>query len=340
MTKSREMKASEVCALLGVELPKSFGEDRILNGVAPLSEAGPSQVAYIQSARVAGEAGEIGAGLVIVPANIQSSHPGALPVANVMEAVVKVLNAFHPPAAATAFVHPSAVVDPTAVIGENTFIGPFVVIEKDAKIGANCRLEAQCFVGEGATIGDGSRLHARAVVMEFCEIGKRVEIHPGAVIGADGFRYEVLRRGLTKVPQVGRVVIGDDVEIGANTTIDRAGLSVTRVGPRTKIDNLVQIGHNCEIGSDCVIVAQVGIAGSCKIGRGVMIGGGASLKDHLTIGNGVKIAGRSGVQHDLADGAEVIGNPALPIREYARFTWFYRNFSAQWSRLKKVIGES
>jgi UDP-3-O-[3-hydroxymyristoyl] glucosamine N-acyltransferase len=297
-------------------------------------------MAYIQSAKVTKDTSQVQAGLLLVPMDLETSHRGAVRVGNVMEAVVKVLNTFHPPAAPVAFVHPSAVVDPTATVGENTFIGPLVSVGRGATIGANCRLEAQCHVGDYAIVGDGSRLHPRSVVMDHCELGKRVELHPGAVIGADGFRFEVIRGRLTKVPQVGRVVIGDDAEIGANTTIDRAGLAETRVGARTKIDNQVQIGHNCEIGSDCVIVAQVGIAGSCKLGRGVMIGGASSVKDHVTIGNGVKIGGRSGVQHDLPDGAEVIGNPAISIREYARFVWFYRNFSAQWSRLKKVLGES
>lgn len=340
VSKSRVLTAGELVTLVGGVLPPALDAGLTLKGMAPSTEAAADQVAYIQDSKRAGDLESCKAGLVLVPPALEGRHPAAVIVPNVMEAVVKVLNAFHPSPAPVAFIHPTAVVDPTATIGANTFVGPLAVIEAGAIVGANCRIEAQAFVGEGATIGDGTRLHPRAVVMHGCSIGRRVEIHPGAVIGADGFRYEVINRRLTKIPQVGCVVIEDDVEIGANTTIDRAGLSETRIGARTKIDNQVQIGHNCTVGSDCVIVAQVGIAGSCKLGRGVMMGGGAALKDHVTIGNGVRIAGLSGVQHDLADGAEVIGNPAVPIREYARFVWFYKNFSAQWSRLKKAIGES
>ncbi len=148
-----------------------------------------------------------------------------------------------------------------------------------------------------------------------------------------------MERGLVKVPQVGVVVIEDDVEIGANTTIDRASLAETRIGARTKIDNQVHIGHNVVIGTDCVIVAQVGIAGSVKIGRGVMIGGKAGIKDHITIGDGVRIAGNSGVQNNLPPGAEVMGFPAIPIKKYARFSNFYRQFDDHWKKLKTVLDD-
>jgi UDP-3-O-[3-hydroxymyristoyl] glucosamine N-acyltransferase len=324
--------------LIGVTSPIGR-EEQVLIGVAPLADAGAEHVAYIQDARQEIDPASLRAGLVLAPTNLQLDHPAVVHPANVMDALVRLLHHFHPVAASNGIRHASAVIDATAELAPDVQVDAHAIIGARARIGAGTRIGSHVVIGEDVVIGENCRLHPRATVLDRCRIGNRVELHSGCVIGADGFRFEVIGRRLTKIPQVGIVVIEDDVEIGANTTIDRAGLSETRIGARTKIDNLVQVGHNCVIGSDCIIVSQVGIAGSCRIGRGVMIGGAASIKDHITIGDGAQIAGRSGVQHDLPAGSRVMGYPALPVKRYARFAWFYRNFDEQWERLKSALKE-
>jgi UDP-3-O-[3-hydroxymyristoyl] glucosamine N-acyltransferase len=327
----------ELCAKLNVSVPEGADGGRLFEGVGSLEGAGPGQVSYVGGAKLLKQAAASKAGLLLVPIGVTVEGKLCISLKDVMGGFLTLLEHFHPSPKREAFVHPSAVVGAGAVVGERVWIGEGVVVAAGSVIGDDARLEAHCVVGPEVVIGAGCWLHPRVTLVEKVHLGKRVEVHSGAVLGADGFRYEVARGRLCKVPQVGRVVIEDDVEIGANTTIDRAGLDETRVGARTKIDNQVQIGHNCVIGSDCVIVAQVGIAGSCRIGRGVMIGGRASIKDHVTIGDRCRVAGMSGVQNDLPAGSDVIGYPAMPLREHAKFVWFYRNFTKLWPTLRRLL---
>jgi UDP-3-O-[3-hydroxymyristoyl] glucosamine N-acyltransferase len=256
-----------------------------------------------------------------------------------MLAVIRIIEHFHPTRPARVGIHPTAVVDATATIGEGTEIGPKVVIEAGARVGARTRIEAGCFIGEGVEIGEDCWLSPNVTVLTGSHLGRRVRVYPGAVIGADGFRFEVLGGRLRKIPQVGRVVIEDDVEIGANATIDRAFLTETRIGARTKMDNAVHIAHNVEVGSDCILVAQVAIAGSTKVGRGVQVGGAAVMKDHITVGDGARIGGRAGVQSNLPPRAQVMGTPALDVKDYARFMHFYKNFGEYWDRLRAMLDD-
>ncbi|CAN5226474.1 UDP-3-O-(3-hydroxymyristoyl)glucosamine N-acyltransferase [soil metagenome] len=336
MAENRSISLRDLCAKLKVEPPAGCA-DLMLTGISSLNEASASEVAYVQKQKFAEESEKSAAGFILAPANVVLKRTNVLYFKDVMDAVITVLEHFHPKPTPRASVDPSAVVANGAEIGADVFIGAGVVIEDGVRIGAGSRIEAQTFIGHGSVLGDGCWLHPRVTIAHGSQLGKRVEIHSGAVIGADGFRYEKTRGRLCKIPQVGIVVLEDDVEIGANTTIDRAALRETRVGARTKIDNLVQIGHNVRIGSDCIIVAQVGIAGSCVLGRGVMIGGAAVLKDHITIGDGSQIAGRSSVQHSLPPGSQVIGSPAISLRNHAQFMFFYKNFSTQWGRVKKAL---
>jgi UDP-3-O-[3-hydroxymyristoyl] glucosamine N-acyltransferase len=167
-------------------------------------------------------------------------------------------------------------------------------------------------------IGEGCILYDRITLAAGTVLGRRVMIHSGAVIGADGFKYEVGARGLLKIPQVGHVVVEDDVEIGANATIDRASFSVTRIGARTKLDNMVHIAHNCDVGSDCLIAAQTGIAGSTRIGRGVLMGGQVGIADNASVGDGCKIAAKAGIRGEIPAGAEVSGAPAIDAKRFNR----------------------
>src|SRR5437016_1521918 len=192
------------------------------------------------------------------------------------------------------------------------------VIESGAMIGPYARIGPLAFVGTSAEVGEASVVHARVALCAGVTLGKRVVVHAGAVIGADGFGYAFDGEAHRKIPQVGSVLVEDDVEIGANTTIDRATLGQTIIRRGTKIDNLVQIGHNVEIGERSIIVAQVGIAGSCRIGRGVVLAGQVGVADHLTIGDGAVVAGQTGLAQDVAPGAEVCGTPGRPLLQATR----------------------
>ncbi|MCX5782851.1 MAG: UDP-3-O-(3-hydroxymyristoyl)glucosamine N-acyltransferase [Elusimicrobia bacterium] len=212
-------------------------------------------------------------------------------------------------------VHETAVIAPTAKIGKYTFIGPHVVIEKEAVAGDFCSVQAGCYIGEKTQIGNNCALYPNAVIYGNCVIKNRVTIHSGAVIGADGFGY-IFREGKhEKIPQLGRVIIEDDVEIGALTAIDRAALTDTVIGAGTKIDNLVQIAHNVKIGKNCAIAGQTGIAGSCEIGDNVIIAGQVGIADHIKVGSGAKIAAQSGVMADVKDGEAIFGTPSRPIAQ-------------------------
>jgi len=213
-----------------------------------------------------------------------------------------------------------AVVDGSATIGEKTIVKPGAVIEANVKIGKNCVIGANAFIGQGVEIGDNCKIGATACIM--CAlIGSGVVIYPGAIIGRPGFGFAIdYETGFTSVPQLGRVIIEDDVQIGANTTIDRGAGPDTVIGRGTRIDNLVQIGHNVKIGQFCVIVSQVGISGSSKVGDFVMLGGQVGVAGHLTIGSGVKLGGQSGVIQDIpsGNGIEYMGTPAIPLKQYMR----------------------
>ncbi|MDR1528118.1 MAG: UDP-3-O-(3-hydroxymyristoyl)glucosamine N-acyltransferase [Puniceicoccales bacterium] len=212
--------------------------------------------------------------------------------------------------------HPKAIIDATVSIGQNVSIGPNVVIEANAIISDNVVIMAGCYIGHGVKIGNNSVLHPSVKVMDFCEIGSRVTLFSGVVIGSDGFGYETVDGIHEKIPQIGNVIIEDDVDVGANTTIDRARFSHTKIGKGTKIDNLVQIGHNVIIGNGCLITAQTGIAGSTIIGDYVVIGGQVGIAGHLNIPNGTMIAGKSSVASYKPKMGKILrGNPTMPIND-------------------------
>jgi len=217
-------------------------------------------------------------------------------------------------------VHPTAVIAPGARLGRDVCIGPHVVIGDGGVIGERVALDAGVVLERGVTIGDDSVLHSNVVIRRGCTIGRRVILHSGVAIGTDGFNYRPSpdRARLLKVPHLGAVEIGDDVEIGANSCVDRGKFGSTVVGSGTKIDNLVQIGHNVRVGRNCVIAAQAALAGSVTIGDWVQVGGQAGVADHLTVGDGARLAGGAGVARSVEPGGEVFGLPAIPAREAFR----------------------
>jgi UDP-3-O-[3-hydroxymyristoyl] glucosamine N-acyltransferase len=211
-------------------------------------------------------------------------------------------------------IHPTAHVAPGATVAPTATVGPLCVIEEGALVGEGAHLQAQVFVGRNARIGEGCWLMPGVILATECELGRRVRLQPGVVIGSDGFGYEFVRGRHEKVPQVGHVLIGDDVEVGANSTLDRARFSRTEVGEGTKIDNLVQIAHNVIIGKHCLVCAQVGISGSTVLEDYVVLGGQAGIGGHIRIGKGAKAGGQAGITSDVAAGAFVNGNPAIPFQ--------------------------
>ena len=292
--------------------------NRRVTSVAPLETAGPEQISFMIDTRyrAAAEASRAGAFLV---SNDASGLRGPLLRSGApAQALIALLTVFHPPAPARPGVDPAAIVASDARVDPSAAIGALAVIGAGAVIGANVWVHPLTYVGPGVEVGEGCLLHPRVVLCEGVHLGRRVIVHPGAVIGGDGFGYAFDGSAHRKIPQVGGVIIEDDVEIGANTTIDRATLGRTVIRQGTKIDNLVQVGHNVEIGEHSIIVAQVGISGSCRLGRGVVAAGQVGFADHLTIGDGAMLGAQAGVSSDVPAGERRLGTPALPMGQTKR----------------------
>ncbi|MFP4379859.1 MAG: UDP-3-O-(3-hydroxymyristoyl)glucosamine N-acyltransferase [Candidatus Sumerlaeia bacterium] len=308
----------------------------VLSGISTLAEAGPDDIAFIADVKYLDKAAESRAGAFLVSEETKVPERPCLVVDHVWKAALKCFDIWYPDERMAPGVHPSAVVDAEAQIAPTAAIGPLVVIEAGAKIGDGVQVMAQCFIGRDALIGDNCLLHPGVKVLERVRLGTNVILHSGAVLGADGYGYEIIDGCGVKIPQVGTVVIEDDVEIGANTCVDRAFLTETRIGMSSKIDNLVQIAHNCKIGKMCGMAAQVGIAGSVTIGDGCMFWGQSAVRDNITIGNRVTILGRSAPGEDVPDGETMFGAPAYPISQGARIQAAQAKLPDMMKRLRKL----
>jgi UDP-3-O-[3-hydroxymyristoyl] glucosamine N-acyltransferase len=283
-----------------------------LRGVAGIREALPGDVTFLANARYEAHLAETRASAVICDRQPRESSIPLLQVDNPYLAFQRAVRVFRPDLhRPRPGVDRTAIVSPDAVLGEEVSVGPHCVIEADARVGARSVLMAGCYIGAQAEVGEEAFLYPGVVVREECVIGARCIMHAGVIIGADGFGFAFDAGRYHKVPQVGNVVIGDDVEIGAGTCIDRATTDSTRVGDGTKIDNLVQIGHNVNVGRHCIIVAQVGIAGSTELEDYVTLGGQVGLAGHLRVGRGAIVAAQSGVGRDVKAKEVVSGYPAI-----------------------------
>jgi UDP-3-O-[3-hydroxymyristoyl] glucosamine N-acyltransferase len=293
---------------------------RPLDGVAPLQSAGPAQVSFLDNRRYLPELQRTRAGAVIV----HPDHVAKVPVTAVALATpepylgwARVAALFHPPAPLRPGVHPTAVVEMGAEVDPTAEVGPFAVVGAGARIGPRCRVGQGAAVGPGVVLGEDCRVGAHASVSHTLA-GARVYIYPGARVGQEGFGFAMTVQGFVTVPQLGRVILEDDVEVGANSTIDRGSAQDTVIGAGSRLDNLVQIGHNVRLGRCCVIVAQAGISGSTVLEDFVMIGGQGGLTGHLRIGRKARIGAQAGVMADVPAGAEVVGSPSMPVREFFR----------------------
>ncbi len=311
---------ADIAQTLGVRL--EGGGDQPISGVATLADAGPNQVSYLASEKYARELAGTRAAAVIIEKKVRLRQPLAVTLLRVDDAdlaVSRVLELFAPPVPRPPLgVHPSAVIDPTAKVGDGARIGPHVVIGRNTIIGRDCTLHAGVCIGDDVRIGDGCELFAHVVVRERITIGNRVIIHAGSVLGTDGFGYRWDGKRHQKIPQIGTVVVEDDVEIGSCVCIDRAKFAATRIGTGSKIDNLVQIGHNVQVGPHCIIVGQTGLAGSAVLGSGVVLGGQTAVRDHIHIGDGAAAAACSAIAEDIPARTVVSGMPALPHRQSLR----------------------
>lgn len=287
-------------------------------GAAPLEKAGPSDLAFLADPAQAAAALASGAGCLLAPAGAEEAlkdFRGTVIFTRnpkyafmlALRLVEKEARPLPQPGA-----HPSAVISPAAKVEPSAHVGPGAVIEDGAEVGYGAVIGAQCYVGRGAGVGRATRLYPGVKIMDACAVGAQCIIHAGTVVGSDGYGYISPRGKHEKIPQIGRVVIEDDVEIGANCAIDRAALEVTLVGAGTKIDNLVHIAHNVKIGKNCLIMAQAAIAGSTEVGDGAIIGGQAGISDHVKIGANSAVMAKTGIMSDLAPGQVVFGHVGRP----------------------------
>jgi UDP-3-O-[3-hydroxymyristoyl] glucosamine N-acyltransferase len=292
----------------------------MLRGVAPLQTAGPDEVSFLDNRKYAAALAETRAGAVIVQADMAERVPRTAVTIVADEPYVawaRVAALFHPLPPVVPGIHPSSVVASGAKVDATAEIGPLTVVGDGAQIGPRCRIGPAAIIGEGVVLGADCRIGAQ-VSLSHALLGDRVVVFPGARVGQDGFGFAVTGEAFLSVPQLGRVILEDDVEIGANTTIDRGSLHDTLIGAGSRLDNLVQIGHNVRLGRGCVIVSQVGISGSTILEDHVMVGGQAGLTGHLRIGRRARIGAQAGVMSDVPAGADVVGSPAQPVREFFR----------------------
>jgi UDP-3-O-[3-hydroxymyristoyl] glucosamine N-acyltransferase len=291
---------------------------QVVRGIASLGSAVPGDITFLGNLKYKGAVAASRASVILLPDDY-TAQPGAdqlfLFVDNPSVALARLCSrleqALWPKPSPG--IHASASIAPGASVAASATVGPMCVVEAGAVIGERVHLQAGVFIGRDSVIGEDCWLMHGTAVQAECTLGRRVRLHPGVVIGSDGFGYEFVAGRHEKVPQVGTATLGDDVEIGANSTVDRSRFGTTSVGEGTKIDNLVQVGHNVVIGKHCMICAQVGIAGSVTLGDYVVVGGQCGLAGHLTVGSGAMIAAKSGVKDDIPPKTSVWGSPCLPL---------------------------
>ena len=322
--------------------PVVEGDSKLpITGIASLEEGGDGDLCFLGNPKYRSQVTECKGTYILLPKDYDGKpRPGQVFIktddpSKVLGLFANILEKDYSPAPEPG-IHPSAIVDPTAKIGAGTYIGPRCIIGEKAKIGERVILQANVYVGRHAVVGNGCRFHVNTVFQDHCVAGTNVVLQSGCVIGSDGYGFITEAGHHSKIPQIGNVVLEDEVEVGANSTIDRARFHETRIGQGTKIDNLVQIGHNVTIGKNGLIVALVGIGGSTKLGDNVILAGQSGVAGHLKIGDGVQVAAKTGVTSSLDAGAKVRGTPALPFHEFQRISASSRRLPEIFKRLKAL----
>jgi UDP-3-O-[3-hydroxymyristoyl] glucosamine N-acyltransferase len=310
---------TEIAARTGGRL---IGEpDLEVVGVAPIDHATGAHLSFLDPGRSPDLLRGTRAGAVLIETPVEGCAPAQVVVPNVRLALAQALELFVRPISWGHGVDPSAQVHPDAVLDESAIVGPLAVIGAGCRVGPRSRIDPGAVLYPGVTIGADCHVQARSVLREGTELGDRVILQPGVVLGADGFGYaQTAEHTHHKIPQLGIVIIEDDVEIGAGSCVDRGTMGATRIRRGAKIDNLVQIGHNCDLGEHVILCGQSGVAGSCTVGHHVMLGGQAGVADHVRIGEGAQIGAAAGVHADIPPGAGVLGAPAIDAREFAKLS--------------------
>ncbi|MBP1751387.1 MAG: lpxD [Geobacteraceae bacterium] len=311
-----EKNLKELASLLGGRVIGN--ENAVVSGLGTLDEAMEGQLTFLANPKYASKVETTRATAVIVPPGAERFGKNVIEVKNPYLAFAKLLSMFHVKPVVPKGVMDGAMVGSNVVLGDDITIYPGAYVADGVKIGNRVVLYPGAVLYEGVEIGDDTVIHANVTVREGCRIGGRVIIHGGVVIGSDGFGYAPDGKAYQKIPQIGIVVIEDDVEIGSNTTVDRAALGITLIRRGTKIDNLVQIAHNCIIGENCIIVSQTGISGSTKLGEHVTLGGQVGIVGHLELGDNVMIGAKSGVHNSVTAGQIFSGYPAFPHKEWLK----------------------
>lgn len=329
-----ELTLKEIAELVEGEL-KGEGSKRI-TGLNRLNQAGPTELSFYKDRRYERYLSSTKASALLLERFRPELSVDQIIVKDAFKAYLKVAKIFQPPVPRYDGPTEHVFVHPEAKIGRGVNLYPYVYVGRGAYVGDGCVLFPGVYVGDYTSVGEESILYPNVVVMPYCTIGKQCILHPGVVIGADGFGYYQDEMGIQKIPQIGRVTIGDGVELGANTCIDRAALGSTVIGNHVKMDNLVQVGHNVEIEDNTLVVAQAGISGSVRVGKGVIIGGQVGISDHVTIGDRAMIGSQSGVAKDIMPGEVVSGTPTMPHRLWLRVVTLLRDIPSLFERVKRL----
>jgi UDP-3-O-[3-hydroxymyristoyl] glucosamine N-acyltransferase len=331
------MKLSELASLTSARV-EGDSSDIEITGAAGLDNAGPGQVTFLANPRYTPKVNSTQASAIYLSEEaLIDREIRVLRAKNPYLAYTRALRLFHPEPAHAAFIHESAVIDPSARIAANVWIGACSVIGPQSEIAEGVRIHPNVTIYEDVIVGKDCVIHSGSVIRERSQLGERVVIHNNVVVGCDGFGYaKDEERSWLKIPQTGRVVIEDDVEIGAGTTIDRASVGESRIGRGTKIDNLVQIGHSCTVGEDTLLCAQVGLAGSSHIGSRVILAGQAGVAGHLTIGDDVVLTAKSATSHDVPAGKIISGIPAFDNRDWLRSTAAFRRLGEMQRTIREL----
>lgn len=327
------MKLTEVAQRLGVTIDNCPAPDQVeVTAVTGIEHAGPHDVTFVSNPRYAHAAKSTHAAAVIVSEEFTAGSVPLLRSKNPYLTFAKAIELFYHPPKYAPGIHPTAVIAPTAKIGPNASIGPYVVIDDNVTIGANCVLRAHVVIYEGVTIGDNFLAHAHAVVREHCRIGNHVILQNGVIIGADGYGFARDGEHWYKIVQSGVTILDDNVEVQANSTVDRASIGTTHIHADAKIDNLVMIGHGSSVGEHSLLCSQVGLAGSSHVGKNVILAGQVGVAGHLHIGDGVIAAGQTGVQNDIEPGKRIGGSPSYDHKQWVK-SWQLQ------TRLPEIVKE-
>jgi UDP-3-O-[3-hydroxymyristoyl] glucosamine N-acyltransferase len=329
------MKLGELAKRLGAEL--RGGAELEITGVKGIEEAGPTEITFVANPKYAGLARKTKAAAVLVEPEFPEIEAATLRIKNPYHAFSRTLAMFYQPPVYAPGIHPTAVIDPSAVIGEGAHIGAYVVIGPRVKLGAHATLLPHVVLYPGVETGSHLFAHAHAVVRENCVLGDHVTLENGVIIGADGFGFAKNEQGhWEKIPQSGPVRLGNRVDVQANATIDRATVGATEIGDGTKVDNLVQVGHGSRVGENTLLCAQTGLAGSSMIGNNVILAGQVGIAGHCTVGDGVILTAQAGISHDIPAGKTISGSPGFDNRVWLRAVTIFQRLPELLKRLERM----